>query len=116
MRAIQGVLGIDMTADMLMDMGMSQLGFNGLTSTSQTTSIGSPGLVGSSWVDLLLWAPIDTEHYKATCRSPNSSHPPVNLRLSSPQEAGFLLQRVPVRTASQVSRILEVSYPLLCPA
>jgi hypothetical protein len=41
-------------------------------------------------------------------KSPNSIHPPLQLRLMPPEEPGFLLQRVPVHSMKEVWGILEV--------
>ncbi|KAF9227286.1 hypothetical protein BS17DRAFT_457490 [Gyrodon lividus] len=109
-------------------MGMGQLGFNGfMMGTPHAQSNGPNG--GGSWVDLLasvfshLWITpcinvynysialnngSYAEYYKATHNSPSGAHPPLNLRLTTPQEPGFVLQRVPVKNASQVSRVLEI--------
>ncbi|KAG1760515.1 hypothetical protein EDD22DRAFT_900699 [Suillus occidentalis] len=65
-------------------------------------------VIGKSWVDLLINKDSSAEYYTATYRSPNDIHPPLHLRLLAPQEPGFLLQRVPVRSVKQVSRVLEV--------
>lgn len=67
MRAIQCVLGVDMTAEMLGapigaalgNMGsfgsISQLGFNGFTvPSSQTTSMGDSFCIDTSWLDMLV--------------------------------------------------------------
>ena len=42
-------------------------------------------------------------------RSPNSLHPPLQLRLTSPEEPGFILERIPVHTIREIWGILEVS-------
>ncbi|KAI6157857.1 hypothetical protein BKA82DRAFT_4062535 [Pisolithus tinctorius] len=123
MRAIQGILGIDVATDILMSIGtpagasgmgpfgsmpsMSQLNFNNF-GASQATTVESLSSIRSSWVDLLFNPTSSAEHYRTTYRSPSGVHPPLNLRLSVPQEPGFLLQRVPVRTTNQVSRVLEI--------
>ncbi|KAI6131631.1 hypothetical protein EDD16DRAFT_870110 [Pisolithus croceorrhizus] len=126
MQAIQSFLGVDAATDILMSIGtpagasvgsglggmgpfgsMSQLNFNNFPA-SQTTSVENPNLISSSWVDMLLNPTSSGEHYKSTYHSPSGAHPPLNLRLSVPQEPGFLLQRVPVRTTNQVSRVLEI--------
>jgi hypothetical protein len=73
--------------------------------SSQTTGSGG---TGRSWVDLLLNKNLSAEYYTATYKSPNDIHPPLHLRLLAPLEPGFLLQRVPVRTVKQISRVLEV--------
>ncbi|KAI6021489.1 hypothetical protein BKA83DRAFT_4282601, partial [Pisolithus microcarpus] len=126
---IQSFLGVDVATDILMGIGtpagasvgsglggmgpfgsMSQFHFNNFSS-SQTTSVENPDSISSSsWVDLLLNPTSSGEHYKTTYHSPSGAYPPLNLRLSVPQEPGFLLQRVPVRTTSQVSRVLEVRF------
>ena len=41
-------------------------------------------------------------------KSPNSIHPPLQLRLMTPEEPGFLLERVPVHSMREVWGILEV--------
>ncbi|KAI6002811.1 hypothetical protein EDD15DRAFT_2157641 [Pisolithus albus] len=108
-QAIQSFLGVDVATDILMGIGtpagaavgsglggmgpfgsMSQFHFNNFPS-SQTTSVENPDSISSS-----------------SWHSPSGAHPPLNLRLSVPQEPGFLLQRVPVRTTNQVSRVLEI--------
>ena len=45
----------------------------------------------------------------ATQTSPNSVHPPLHLRLTAPDEPGFVLETIPVRTLKEVWSILEVS-------
>ncbi|KAJ7590744.1 hypothetical protein C8J56DRAFT_541069 [Mycena floridula] len=63
-----------------------------------------------SWVDLLLNPsnPISPERYTALYQSPTSAHPPLQLRLTAPEEPGFLLQKVPVHSMKEVWGILEV--------
>ncbi|OSC96619.1 hypothetical protein PYCCODRAFT_1420848 [Trametes coccinea BRFM310] len=63
-----------------------------------------------SWVDLLLnsQSPISPERYTAVYTSPTSAHPPLQLRLTVPDEPGFLLEAVPVRTLKEVWGILEI--------
>lgn len=41
--------------------------------------------------------------------SPTSAHPPLLLRLTAPNEPGFILEKIPVQTVKQVWGILEVS-------
>lgn len=41
--------------------------------------------------------------------SPGGLHPPLQLRLTPPDEPGFILERVPVRNIQEVWGILEVS-------
>ncbi|KAH7888628.1 hypothetical protein F5I97DRAFT_1925147 [Phlebopus sp. FC_14] len=134
MRAIQSIIGGDMDANILMNLGtppaesvtpgntgpfgsisslssttIGQLGFNGFAmGSSQGQSVDTSGGGGSSWVDLLLNQGSSAEHYKVTYHSPSSAHPPLNLRLTSPQEPGFVLQLVPVKTTRQLSCILEI--------
>ncbi|KAG1884223.1 uncharacterized protein F5891DRAFT_1122391 [Suillus fuscotomentosus] len=71
-------------------------------------SMGNMSSMGSIWVDLLVNNNSSAEYYTATYKSPNDIHPPLHLRLLAPPEPGFLLQRVPVRSVKQVSRVLEV--------
>ncbi|KAG5725899.1 hypothetical protein E4T56_gene5116 [Termitomyces sp. T112] len=63
-----------------------------------------------SWVDLLLSpdAQVSPERYTALYISPSSVHPPLQLRLTAPEEAGFLLEKVPVHNMKEVWGILEV--------
>ncbi|KAG8213996.1 hypothetical protein J3R82DRAFT_10746 [Butyriboletus roseoflavus] len=127
LRAIQAVLAVDMSTDVLMNMSlpggsagaglgnlgtfgsvtgmnMGNLAFNGfMMGPSHAQSIDS-----GSWVDLLLNNGSPAEYYKATYNSPSQAHPPLGLRLAAPQEPGFLLQEVPVKTASEVSHILDI--------
>lgn len=41
--------------------------------------------------------------------SPASKHPPLRLRLTAPNEAGFLLEKVPVNSLKEIYGVLEVS-------
>ncbi|KAG6862328.1 hypothetical protein C0995_016026 [Termitomyces sp. Mi166 len=63
-----------------------------------------------SWVDLLLNpdAQVSPERYTALYISPSSVHPPLQLRLTAPEEAGFRLEKVPVHNMKEVWGILEV--------
>ncbi|OCH92496.1 hypothetical protein OBBRIDRAFT_886227 [Obba rivulosa] len=63
-----------------------------------------------SWLDLLFNPDhqISPERYTARYVSPTSAHPPLQLRLSTPEEPGFVLEKVPVRTIKEVWGILEV--------
>ncbi|KAF7362076.1 hypothetical protein MVEN_00553200 [Mycena venus] len=63
-----------------------------------------------SWVALLLNPsnPVSSERYTAVYRSPTSTHPPLQLRLTLPEEPGFLLGKVPVHSMKEVWGILEV--------
>ncbi|KAF9472140.1 hypothetical protein BDN70DRAFT_503976 [Pholiota conissans] len=63
-----------------------------------------------SWVDQLL-NPGNTaspERYTALYRSPNFLHPPLQLRLTAPEEPGFTLERIPVHSIKEIWGILEV--------
>lgn len=44
--------------------------------------------------------------------SPTSTHPPLQLRLTSPEEPGYFLERIPVQNMKQVWGILEVCLPV----
>ncbi|TRM69767.1 hypothetical protein BD626DRAFT_475209 [Schizophyllum amplum] len=63
-----------------------------------------------SWVDLLLkpQAGVSPERYTTLYQSPTSAHPPLQLRLTSPEEPGYFLQKVPVRTMKEIWGILEI--------
>ncbi|PIL30569.1 hypothetical protein GSI_07269 [Ganoderma sinense ZZ0214-1] len=63
-----------------------------------------------SWVDLLFnsQVPISPERYTSVYTSPTSVHPPLQLRLSTPDEPGFVLETIPVRTLKEVWNILEI--------
>ncbi|KAJ7647522.1 hypothetical protein FB45DRAFT_893657 [Roridomyces roridus] len=63
-----------------------------------------------SWVALLLNPsnPISSERYTALYRSPTGKHPPLQLRLTLPEEPGFLLEKIPVHSMKEVWGILEV--------
>ncbi|KAF8629178.1 hypothetical protein AX17_005763 [Amanita inopinata Kibby_2008] len=64
----------------------------------------------TSWVSLLLnpTNPFLSERYIATYRSPTHTHPPLSLRITAPDEPGFLLQKVPVHSMKEVWGILEI--------
>ncbi|KAF5386175.1 hypothetical protein D9615_002383 [Tricholomella constricta] len=59
-----------------------------------------------SWVDLLLnsAASVSPERYTALYTSPTSVHPPLQLRLTAPEEPGFRLEKVPVHNMKEVVR------------
>ncbi|KAH7108211.1 hypothetical protein BKA62DRAFT_681474 [Auriculariales sp. MPI-PUGE-AT-0066] len=70
-----------------------------------------------SWIDLLasnsFHIPHSTDSHTAegpheSSRSPHHRHPPLRLRLSCPNEPGFVLGRVPVKTIEQVWSVLEI--------
>jgi len=70
------------------------------------------GLGGPSWVDLLLnpdsSSTSSSEKYTAVYRSPSSAHPPLQLRLTTPDEPGFVLDNVKVKNMKEVWGILEI--------
>ncbi|RDB24907.1 hypothetical protein Hypma_008046 [Hypsizygus marmoreus] len=63
-----------------------------------------------SWVDLLLTseASVSPERYTTLYTSPTSLHPPLQLRLTAPEEPGFWLEKVPVHSMKEVWGVLEV--------
>ncbi|EIW60768.1 uncharacterized protein TRAVEDRAFT_71063 [Trametes versicolor FP-101664 SS1] len=63
-----------------------------------------------SWVDLLLnsQTTISPERYTTVFTSPTAVHPPLQLRLTTPDEPGFMLEAVPVRSLKEVWSILEI--------
>ncbi|KAI0747606.1 hypothetical protein C8Q80DRAFT_1103705 [Daedaleopsis nitida] len=63
-----------------------------------------------SWLDMLfnVQTHISPERYAAVYTSPTSIHPPLQLRLSTPDEPGFVLETIPVRTLKEVWSILEI--------
>ncbi|KAF8971056.1 hypothetical protein BDZ97DRAFT_1787474 [Flammula alnicola] len=62
------------------------------------------------WVDHLLnpGNAASPERYTTLYRSPGSLHPPLQLRLTAPEEPGFTLERIPVHSIKEVWGILEV--------
>ncbi|KAK7057414.1 hypothetical protein R3P38DRAFT_3252526 [Favolaschia claudopus] len=75
-----------------------------------TMGMGMMSFGTGSWVALLLNPsnPVSSERYTAVYRSPTSRHPPLQLRLTLPEEPGFLLGKVPVHSMKEVWGILEV--------
>ncbi|KAG6820520.1 hypothetical protein H0H93_015993 [Arthromyces matolae] len=73
---------------------------------SVTMSFGTTG----SWVDLLLNpdAQVSPERYISLYTSPSSIHPPLQLKLTAPDEGGFRLEKVPIHNMKEVWGILEV--------
>ncbi|CAL1706810.1 unnamed protein product [Somion occarium] len=63
-----------------------------------------------SWVDLIVNPDdgISPGRYTSLYTSPTSSHPPLLLRLTVPDEPGFLLERIPAQSIKQVWGILEI--------
>ncbi|KAF9649664.1 hypothetical protein BDM02DRAFT_3094462 [Thelephora ganbajun] len=72
--------------------------------------IGPTGFASPSWVDLALNpdSPVTPERYTSIYVSPSSTHPRLNLRLTSPAEPGFFLQRVQVKSIKETWRVLEI--------
>lgn len=84
---------------------VNPLGGDGLSNVSDILSFGT-----GSWVDLLLnpGNAVSPERYTALYTSPNSLHPPLQLRLTTPDEPGLTLERIPVHSIKEVWGILEV--------
>ncbi|GJJ06302.1 hypothetical protein Clacol_000493 [Clathrus columnatus] len=64
-----------------------------------------------SWVDLLIQKPdelIPHEAYIGVYTSPTQSHPPLQLRLTVPQEPGFILRKIRVQSMHQAWAIFEI--------
>ncbi|TFK75347.1 hypothetical protein BDN72DRAFT_513121 [Pluteus cervinus] len=63
-----------------------------------------------SWIDLLInpQSGVSPERYTSLYVSPSGAHPPLQLRLTAPEEPGFILERVPVTALKEVWGILEV--------
>ncbi|KAI0044331.1 hypothetical protein FA95DRAFT_1497228 [Auriscalpium vulgare] len=84
---------------------------NPLSQLGHMTNADSMTFGTGSWVDLLLnppSTPISPEHYSAVYTSPNGLHPPLVLRLTAPEEPGYLLERVHVYDLKEVYGILEI--------
>ncbi|KAK1229192.1 hypothetical protein PQX77_007764 [Marasmius sp. AFHP31] len=87
-----------------------ELVINPLSSMQTLNPVGLLSFGSGSWVDLLLSPsnPISPECYTALYTSPTSVHPPLQLRLTAPEETGFILEKVPVRSMKEVWGVLEV--------
>ncbi|PFH52025.1 hypothetical protein AMATHDRAFT_57707 [Amanita thiersii Skay4041] len=83
---------------------------NPLGDMSTLQSIGILAYQPASWVSLLLNPenPLSSDKYIATYQSPGRMHPPLILRLTAPDEPGFIIQKVPVHSMKEVWGILEV--------
>jgi len=70
----------------------------------------SLSFVTGSWVDTLLnpEGALMTERYTTTYVSPTNMHPPLRLTLTTPDEPGFLLERVQVFNMQEVWAVLEI--------
>ncbi|KAH9983615.1 hypothetical protein BJV74DRAFT_612947 [Russula compacta] len=66
--------------------------------------------VTGGWVDMLLnpESALIAERYTATYVSPTNMHPPLRLTLTTPDEPGFLLERVQVCNMQEVWAVLEI--------
>ncbi|KIK68860.1 hypothetical protein GYMLUDRAFT_255495 [Collybiopsis luxurians FD-317 M1] len=105
-----------------------ELVINPLSSMETLNTVGMMSFSTGSWVDLLInpSSLVAPERYVAIYvhlatsytsrrtdflvhkRSPTSIHPPLHLRLTVPEEPGFLLQKVPVNSMKEVWGVLEV--------
>ncbi|KAF9814586.1 hypothetical protein IEO21_05044 [Rhodonia placenta] len=52
--------------------------------------------------------PISPERYTTLYTSPTGAHPQLHLRLTAPDEPGFILEKVPVHTLKEIWGILEI--------
>lgn len=70
----------------------------------------SLSFVTGGWVDMLLnpEGSLVAERYTATYVSPTKMHPPLRLTLTTPDEPGFLLERVQVYNMQEVWAVLEI--------
>ncbi|KAK7035222.1 hypothetical protein VNI00_011989 [Paramarasmius palmivorus] len=83
--------GIAMSQSRMRDI---ELVINPFSSMEALSPVGMMSFGSGSWVDLL--------------RSPTSSHPPLQLRLTAPEEPGFMLEKVPVHSMKEAWGVLEV--------
>ncbi|KAK2467821.1 hypothetical protein APHAL10511_000116 [Amanita phalloides] len=83
---------------------------NPLGGMDNLPSVGILSFQPASWVSLLLKpdSPLASERYIATYQSPTNAHPPLSLRLITPNEPGFILQKVPVHSMREIWGVLEV--------
>ncbi|KAF9038340.1 hypothetical protein BDZ89DRAFT_412713 [Hymenopellis radicata] len=87
-----------------------ELVVNPLSSMDQMNTVNIISFGTGSWVDLLLSPsnPASPERYTAVYRSPSAIHPPLQLRLTAPEEPGFILEKVPVHSIKEVWGVLEI--------
>uniref|UniRef100_A0A8H7Y857 Mediator complex subunit 1 n=1 Tax=Psilocybe cubensis TaxID=181762 RepID=A0A8H7Y857_PSICU len=66
-------------------------GSDGINNVNVMLSFGT-----GSWIDILLntGTHVSPERYTASFKSPNNLHPPLQLRLTAPEEPGFILERI----------------------
>ncbi|EJD52546.1 hypothetical protein AURDEDRAFT_149252 [Auricularia subglabra TFB-10046 SS5] len=95
LRDVQQILGIQAAA------GAQDL-FGGMVGMRYAWS--------GSWVDLLLnpTKGATSTSYISLYRSPHNLHPLLKLRLTTPNEPGFILGQVPVKSMEQVWAIMEI--------
>ncbi|KAJ3845543.1 hypothetical protein F5878DRAFT_599063 [Lentinula raphanica] len=87
-----------------------ELVINPLSSMETMNTVGMMSFGTGSWVDLLMnpSSLVSPERYVAIFRSPSCAHPPLQLRLTAPEEPGFILHKVPVNSMKEVWGVLEV--------
>ncbi|KAH9920094.1 uncharacterized protein B0H18DRAFT_881353 [Fomitopsis serialis] len=88
-----------------------ELLMNPLSGMDQLHSVHQMAFGMGSWLDLLVSnpsIPISPERYTASYISPTSAHPPLQLRLTAPEEPGFILERVPVKNLKEIWGVLEI--------
>ncbi|KAL1748636.1 hypothetical protein HDZ31DRAFT_29119 [Schizophyllum fasciatum] len=100
--------GVVMSQIRMRDLELIINPLSGMDASLDTVSIVAFGT--GSWVDLLLKPPagVSPERYTSLYQSPTSAHPPLHLRLTSPEEPGYFLQKVPVRTMKEIWGVLEI--------
>lgn len=87
-----------------------ELVVNPLSGMSHIDSMPMMAFGSGSWLDLLLNPanPISPERYTTLYTSPTGAHPQLHLRLTAPDEPGFILEKVPVHTLKEIWGILEI--------
>ncbi|KXN90176.1 hypothetical protein AN958_04666 [Leucoagaricus sp. SymC.cos] len=100
--------GVVMSQSQLRDIEMLITPLGGIHADLEDINIIS--FNANSWVDLLLNPANGTRHerYTTLYTSPGGLHPPLQLRLTPPDEPGFILERVPVHNIQEVWGILEI--------
>ncbi|KZP34267.1 hypothetical protein FIBSPDRAFT_809370 [Athelia psychrophila] len=99
MRQIERVLYPAASVDSMSDIGLISFG---------------TGSRDRDWVDMLLAMPEVSQgasapkKYTTLYRSPSSAHPPLRLRLTPPEEPGFLLEKARVKNMHEVWGVIEV--------
>ncbi|KZT65973.1 hypothetical protein DAEQUDRAFT_675902 [Daedalea quercina L-15889] len=87
-----------------------ELLMNPLSGMDQLHGVHQMAFGMGSWLDLLLNPenPISPERYTTTHVSPTGAHPPLQLRLTAPEEPGFILERIPAKTLREIWGVLEI--------